>query len=80
MLIGRYLPMILVLALAGSLARQCRTPASPGTLLTHRPQFVDLVAAVTVILCGLTFLPALALGPLAEGPLMTLWIVGELRG
>jgi potassium-transporting ATPase potassium-binding subunit len=67
MLLGRYLPMILVLALAGSLARQGRTPASIGTLPTHRPQFVGLVAAVTVILCALTFLPALALGPLAEG-------------
>ena len=67
MLIGRYLPMILILALAGSLARQSHTPASLGTLPTHRPQFVGLVAAVTVILCALTFLPALALGPLAEG-------------
>ncbi len=67
MLLGRYLPMILVLALAGSLGRQGHTPASIGTLPTHRPQFVGLVAAVTVILCALTFLPALALGPLAEG-------------
>jgi potassium-transporting ATPase potassium-binding subunit len=67
MLLGRYLPVILVLALAGSLASQRHTPASAGTLPTHRPQFVGLVAAVTVILCALTFLPALALGPLAEG-------------
>ena len=67
MVIARFLPMILVLALAGSLARQRHTPQSPGTLPTHRPQFVGLVAAVTVILCALTFLPALALGPLAEG-------------
>ncbi len=67
MLMGRYLPVVLVLALGGSLARQGHTPASPGTLPTHRPQFVGLVAAVTVILCALTFLPALALGPLAEG-------------
>ncbi|MBV9319573.1 MAG: potassium-transporting ATPase subunit KdpA [Mycobacterium sp.] len=67
MLICRYLPMILVLALAGSLARQGHTPEFPGTLPTHRPQFVGLVAAVTIILCALTFLPALALGPLAEG-------------
>ncbi|HZE15589.1 MAG TPA: potassium-transporting ATPase subunit KdpA, partial [Mycobacterium sp.] len=67
MLMGRYLPMILVLALAGSLARQGHTPASLGTLPTHRPQFVGLVAAVAIILCALTFLPALALGPLAEG-------------
>ena len=67
MVIARFLPMILVLALAGSLARQGHTPESPGTLPTHRPQFVGLVAAVTVILCALTFLPALALGPFAEG-------------
>ena len=67
MVTARFLPMILVLALAGSLARQGHTPESPGTLPTHRPQFVGLVAAVTVILCALTFLPALALGPFAEG-------------
>jgi K+-transporting ATPase ATPase A chain len=67
MVMARFLPMILVLALAGSLARQGHTPESPGTLPTHRPQFVGLVAAVTVVLCALTFLPALALGPLAEG-------------
>jgi K+-transporting ATPase ATPase A chain len=67
MVFARFLPIILVLALAGSLARQGHTPESPGTLPTHRPQFVGLVAAVTVVLCALTFLPALALGPLAEG-------------
>jgi K+-transporting ATPase ATPase A chain len=67
MVIGRFLPMILALALAGSLAHQRMTPESAGTLPTHRPQFVGLVAAVTVILVALTFLPALALGPLAEG-------------
>jgi K+-transporting ATPase ATPase A chain len=58
MLLGRYVPMILVLALAGSPARQGHTPASIGTLPTHRPQFVGRVAALTVILCALTFLPA----------------------
>ena len=67
MVVARFLPMILVLALAGSLARQGHTPESPGTLPTHRPQFVGLVATVTIVLCALTFLPALALGPLAEG-------------
>jgi potassium-transporting ATPase potassium-binding subunit len=67
MLLGRFLPMIFVLALAGSLARQGKTPDSIGTLPTHRPQFVGMVAGVTLILVALTFLPMLALGPLAEG-------------
>lgn len=67
MVFGRFLPIILVLALAGSLARQGTTPESLGTLPTHRPQFVGLVVGVTIILVALTFLPALALGPLAEG-------------
>ncbi|MEU0156266.1 potassium-transporting ATPase subunit KdpA [Micromonospora fulviviridis] len=67
MLLGRFLPIIVVLALAGSLARQQPTPASEGTLPTHRPLFVGMVVGVTVILVALTFLPALALGPLAEG-------------
>lgn len=67
MVFGRFLPIVLVLALAGSLARQGTTPESAGTLPTHRPQFVGMVAGVTVILVALTFLPMLALGPLAEG-------------
>ena len=67
MLIGRFLPMVLVLALAGSLARQRPTPDSEGTLPTHQPLFVGMVVGVTVVLVALTFLPALALGPIAEG-------------
>ncbi|MFD0689879.1 potassium-transporting ATPase subunit KdpA [Actinomadura fibrosa] len=67
MAFGRFLPIVFVLALAGSLARQGRAPASEGTLPTHRPQFVGMVVGVTVVLVALTFLPALALGPLAEG-------------
>ncbi len=67
MLIGRFLPMVLVLALAGSLARQKPTPDSEGTLPTHQPLFVGMVVGVTVVLVALTFLPALALGPIAEG-------------
>ena len=67
MAFGRFLPMVLALALAGSLAKQGTTPASLGTLPTHRPQFVGMVAGVTLILVALTFLPMLALGPLAEG-------------
>ncbi|AHH20413.1 potassium-transporting ATPase A chain [Nocardia nova SH22a] len=67
MVFGRFVPIVLVLALAGSLARQGHTPESAGTLPTHRPQFVGMVAGVTLILVALTFLPMLALGPLAEG-------------
>ncbi|MFI7037777.1 potassium-transporting ATPase subunit KdpA [Microbispora rosea] len=67
MAFGRFLPIVFVLGLAGSLARQAPTPASAGTLPTHRPQFVGMVVGVTIIVVALTFLPALALGPLAEG-------------
>lgn len=67
MLLGRFLPIIFVLALAGSLARQKPVPASEGTLPTHKPLFIGMVVGVVVILIALTFLPALALGPLAEG-------------
>jgi potassium-transporting ATPase potassium-binding subunit len=67
MVFGRFLPIIFVLALAGSLAKQGKTPESIGTLPTHRPQFVGMVAGVALILVALTFLPMLALGPLAEG-------------
>jgi K+-transporting ATPase ATPase A chain len=67
MLLGRFLPIIFVLALAGALAKQGKTPDSVGTLPTHRPQFVGMVSGVTLILVALTFLPMLALGPLAEG-------------
>ncbi|TDD81094.1 potassium-transporting ATPase subunit KdpA [Actinomadura darangshiensis] len=67
MALGRFLPIVFVLALAGSLARQGRVPESAGTLPTHRPQFAGMLAGVTVVLVALTFLPALALGPLAEG-------------
>jgi len=67
MVFGRFVPIVLVLALAGSLAKQGTTPESVGTLPTYRPQFVGMVAGVTLILVALTFLPMLALGPLAEG-------------
>ncbi|SEP04352.1 potassium-transporting ATPase subunit KdpA [Actinacidiphila rubida] len=67
MLFGRFLPMIFVLALAGSLAKQQPVPVTSGTLPTHRPQFVGLLTGVILIVVGLTYFPALALGPLAEG-------------
>ena len=67
MLIGRFLPIVFVLGLAGSLARQKPVPASAGTLPTHKPLFVGMFVGVTLIIVALTYLPALALGPLAEG-------------
>lgn len=67
MLVGRFLPMVFIIALAGAFAEQGRVPASAGTLPTHRPQAVTLLCGVTVIVTALTFFPVLALGPLAEG-------------
>jgi len=67
MLLGRFVPIVLVLALAGSLAAQDKVPVTAGTLPTHRPLFVGLVVGVVVIVTALTYLPVLALGPLAEG-------------
>ena len=67
MLLGRFVPMVFVLALAGSFAAQGKVPATTGTLPTHRPQFVGLLVGVIVIVVALTYFPVLALGPLAEG-------------
>jgi potassium-transporting ATPase potassium-binding subunit len=67
MLLGRFLPMIFVLGLAGSFARQQQVPRTEGTLPTHGPLFVGMLTGVAVIVAGLTFFPVLALGPLAEG-------------
>jgi potassium-transporting ATPase potassium-binding subunit len=67
MLLGRFAPEIFALGLAGSLARQQPVPASLGTLETHKPLFVGMLVGVILILVGLTYFPALALGPFAEG-------------
>jgi len=67
MLLSRFAPEIFALALAGSLARQQPVPASTGTLDTRTPLFVGMVVGVTLVLVGLTYFPALALGPFAEG-------------
>ena len=67
MLIGRLLPIALVLGLAGSLARQGVRPDDSGTLPTYRPQFVVMLVGVVILVAALTYLPALALGPIAEG-------------
>jgi potassium-transporting ATPase potassium-binding subunit len=67
MLLGRFLPIVAVLALAGLLARQPRVAPSAGTLSTGTPLFSVLVAGTVVLVAAITFLPALALSPLAEG-------------
>jgi K+-transporting ATPase ATPase A chain len=66
MLIGRYWLMIPVLAAAGSLARKKSIPSSAGTLPTHKPLFVLILVAVIILVGALTFIPVLALGPIAE--------------
>ena len=66
MLLGRLLPIVLVLLLAGSLARQGTVPVTAGTLPTHTPLFVGMLVGVIVVMTGLTYFPALALGPIAE--------------
>ncbi|MFI7324792.1 potassium-transporting ATPase subunit KdpA [Streptomyces rubiginosohelvolus] len=67
MLLGRFLPMVFVLALAGSLAEQKPVPETAGTLRTDKPLYVGLLVGTILIITGLTYFPALALGPLAEG-------------
>ncbi len=66
MYFSRYLLVIAMLAMAGSLAAKRHVPASAGTLPTHTPLFVTLLACVVIVVGALTFLPALALGPIAE--------------
>jgi K+-transporting ATPase ATPase A chain len=66
MLVGRFFLIIPVLGIAGSLARKQPLPAGAGTFPTHTPMFLGLVIGVTVIVAGLTFFPALALGPIVE--------------
>jgi K+-transporting ATPase ATPase A chain len=66
MLFGRFVPILAVLALAGSLAAQKRVEPGAGTLPTHGPLFGVLVGGTVVLVAALTFFPALALGPIAE--------------
>ncbi|MFS3128614.1 potassium-transporting ATPase subunit KdpA [Nocardioides sp. Bht2] len=66
MLLGRLVPIVLVLMLAGSLAEQGKVPTTAGTLPTHKPLFVGLLVGVILIVTGLTYFPALSLGPIAE--------------
>jgi K+-transporting ATPase ATPase A chain len=67
MVLGRFGSIVLVLGLAGALARKQRIPASAGTFPTTSPLFAVLLGGVVVIVTALTYFPALALGPLAEG-------------
>ncbi|KQX75879.1 potassium-transporting ATPase subunit KdpA [Aeromicrobium sp. Root472D3] len=66
MLLGRFIPIVLVLLLAGSLAKQAKVPETAGTLPTNTPLFGGLLVGVILLITGLTFFPALALGPIAE--------------
>lgn len=71
MLIGRYAIAIPILALAGSMAKKKKIPLGTGTLATHTPLFIGLLIGTTIMLTVLSFLPALALGPIVEQ--MVLW-------
>jgi K+-transporting ATPase ATPase A chain len=71
MLVARYWLAIPTLAIAGSLARKKIVPPSPGTLPTYTPLFVALLIGVVIIVGALTFIPALALGPIVEHLTMT---------
>ncbi|HEV7440514.1 MAG TPA: potassium-transporting ATPase subunit KdpA, partial [Methylobacterium sp.] len=66
MLVGRFFVIIPALAIAGSLAAKKTVPASAGTLPTHGGLFVRMLVGVILIVGGLTFFPALALGPVVE--------------
>jgi K+-transporting ATPase ATPase A chain len=70
MLIGRYLTLMPMLAVAGALAAKKTVPGGPGTLSTSSALFTSLLVFVIIVVGGLTFLPSLALGPIAEQLLM----------
>ncbi|MFF0145536.1 K+-transporting ATPase ATPase A chain [Amycolatopsis sulphurea] len=66
MLLGRFVPIIAVLCLAGSLAKQKQVPETAGTLPTTGPLFASMLTGTVVLVAALTFIPALALGPITE--------------
>jgi K+-transporting ATPase ATPase A chain len=66
MVAGRFIPIIAVMALAGTFAEQRPGVITAGTLRTHQPMFIALIVSVTLIMVGLEYLPALALGPVAD--------------
>jgi K+-transporting ATPase ATPase A chain len=71
MWLGRYWPIVAVLAIAGSLAAKKRIPVTAGTMPTHGPTFIILLIGTVLLVGALTFVPALALGPIVEH--LTLW-------
>jgi K+-transporting ATPase ATPase A chain len=71
MFLGRFMVAVPVLALAGSLAAKRPVPTSAGTLPTHGPLFVVLLVGTVLLVAVLTFVPALALGPIVEQLMMT---------
>jgi K+-transporting ATPase ATPase A chain len=71
MWLGRYWPIVAVLGIAGALAAKKRVPVSAGTMPTHGPTFVILLIGTVLLVGALTFVPALALGPIVEH--LTLW-------
>jgi K+-transporting ATPase ATPase A chain len=71
MWLGRFWPIVAVLAIAGSLAAKKRVPVTAGTMPTHGPTFVVLLIGTVLLVGALTFVPALALGPIVEH--LTLW-------
>jgi K+-transporting ATPase ATPase A chain len=71
MWLGRFWPIVAVLAIAGALAGKKRIPVTAGTLPTHGPTFIILLIGTVLLVGALTFVPALALGPVVEH--LTLW-------
>jgi K+-transporting ATPase ATPase A chain len=71
MWISRFWLIVPILAIAGSLARKKAIPVGPGTLPTHTPLFVVLLVSTVLVVGALTYIPALALGPIAEHLSMT---------
>ncbi len=70
MWLGRFWPIVAILAIAGSLAAKKRLPVTPGTMPTHGPTFVILLIGTVLLVGALTFVPALALGPVVEHLMM----------
>ena len=75
MLAGRFLTLLPLLAVAGSMAAKATVPTGSGTFPTATPLFMGLLVFVVLVVGGLTFLPALALGPIVEHLQM---LVGQL--